>query len=255
MSAELVLYAVIAAGLIVWLKNILGTRHGEERERPNPFTEAETQQKDAQSKKTAVADHDNGSVPIPAAAMAGVTDENHGMDNLDRSMSIDKSAEQGIQDIIRKDRDFNVKEFLNGAQDAFVYIVEGFAARDRAMLQNLTAPDVYKAFASVIDDREKDEITAEVEIHAVRKSELIEARLVKNMAFVTVRFTADETSILRDKDGKVTFGDPDRVTETIDIWTFGRNIRSGDPTWLLYETRECEEDELAGSTVPEADGK
>ena len=27
----------VAAGLIFWLRSILGTRHGEERERPNPF--------------------------------------------------------------------------------------------------------------------------------------------------------------------------------------------------------------------------
>ena len=37
MPADLIVYAVVAAGLIFWLRSILGTRHGEEHERPNPF--------------------------------------------------------------------------------------------------------------------------------------------------------------------------------------------------------------------------
>jgi hypothetical protein len=38
-AVDLIIYAVIAAGLIFWLRSILGTRHGDERERPNPFAE------------------------------------------------------------------------------------------------------------------------------------------------------------------------------------------------------------------------
>ena len=37
MPADIVIYAVVAVGLILWLRSILGTRHGNERSRPNPF--------------------------------------------------------------------------------------------------------------------------------------------------------------------------------------------------------------------------
>ena len=37
MPADLIVYALVAAGLVFWLRSVLGTRHGEEREHPNPF--------------------------------------------------------------------------------------------------------------------------------------------------------------------------------------------------------------------------
>ncbi len=37
MPADIVIYAVVAIGLIAWLRSILGTRNGSERSRPNPF--------------------------------------------------------------------------------------------------------------------------------------------------------------------------------------------------------------------------
>ena len=57
-------------------------------------------------------------------------------------------------------------------------------------------------------------------------------------AYVTVRFVADETVVCRDKDDKILYGHPDHVAEKIDIWTFGRDVKSSDPVWYLFETRE-----------------
>ena len=34
--------------------------------------------------------------------------------------------------------------------------------------------------------------------------------------------------------------DPDRITEMADLWTFGRKLKSKDPTWLIYETQDGE---------------
>ena len=32
MTADLLVYALVAAGLVFWLRSILGTRHGDERQ-------------------------------------------------------------------------------------------------------------------------------------------------------------------------------------------------------------------------------
>ena len=244
MSAELIIYAVVAAGLVVWLRNILGTRQDGDAERPNPYLRTPEQTAAQQSA------HDVGPMsPLTDGAETG--DITAG---LDRTMSIENDiAQAGLMEIARADKFFKLPTFLTGAQDAFVMIVEGFADGDRELLSELLSPAVYKAFEGVINQRADEGDKASVEIHAIRKSEVMSAEVKGKMAFITVRFTADETSIVRDKDGVVTFGDPDRVTETIDIWTFGREIKSKNPAWLVYETREAEGDELSGSTVPETD--
>ena len=63
------------------------------------------------------------------------------------------------------------------------------------------------------------------------------------MAYITVKFVAEESSVTRDKDGEIIAGHPDKVSEMQDIWTFGRNIKSKDPSWLLCETRGDFEDD------------
>jgi len=242
LSADILIYAIVAAGLVFWLRNVLGTRHGDERQRPNPFTsQPETMNKPAES--------DMGGIVPPGLIGDHSADISAG---LERHMSIaNEDAERGLVEIARADRSFELAHFLRGSQDAFVMIIEAFAEGDKDSLRGLLSPSVYDAFEKVIDQRAKDNETANVEIHAVRRAEVMGAQVKDKVAYVTVRFTADETSIVRDENDKVIFGDPDRVTETIDIWTFGRPVRSRDPAWLLYQTREDEDDEENGSTVPQ----
>jgi predicted lipid-binding transport protein (Tim44 family) len=167
-------------------------------------------------------------------------------------MSLAPAAEAGLLEISRNNKSFDLLQFMMGAQDAFAMIVEAFAAGDRRTLKDLLAPDVYDSFEKVIAGREERGETATMEIHAVRRAEIAAARISGKTAFITVRFTADETGVVRDRDDKILSGNPDRVSETNDLWTFGRDMRSRDPAWLVYETREAVPDAVH---VPDADNK
>jgi predicted lipid-binding transport protein (Tim44 family) len=239
-AADLIIYAVIAAGLVMYLRNILGTRTGDERQRPNPFAQ-----------KPELGNNPEGAAGAAIKApLKNVPVTPH--DNLERHMHVSGVlAQQGLMDIMRADRDFSVATFLRGAQDAFVMIVEAFARDDRETLRDLCAPHIYQAFDQAMRTREQSGQTMQVEIHAVRKVDVLEARYDGHEAVISIRFIADETSVLRDAEGQFISGHPDRVTETNDIWTFTRVLKSRDPIWYLSQTREGEGDEQAGSTVPE----
>lgn len=245
MSADIILYALVAAGLVFWLRNILGTRHEDEPQRPNPFTSQ------AENKNN---------VPVSAdlsSAQPNIVDDSSGdsVGSLSTNQDIlikEGSAESGLVEIARHDRNFDLSFFMQGAQDVFIMIVEAFAAGERETLQDFLSPGLYKAFSTALDQRESDGQKANVEIHAIRRSEIIDAYLKDRTAFITVKFTADETNVLRDKDDKLISGHPDRVTETVDIWTFGRDVKSRNPAWILYETRD---EDAAGEdhkTVPDS---
>lgn len=224
MPVDLLIYIIVAAVLVIWLRNTLGTRHGEERQRPNPLAEQEK----------------------PAAEQRGrILDITDSVSILDEPVSVfqgldlaDKSVEDGLKEIMRTDRGFDPHRFVVGAKDAFPLIVEAFADGDVATLQDLLAPPVFRAFEEAIESRAALGETVKTEIHSVRKATLADARIVERMAYIKIRFTADETCVIRDRDGKITSGNPDRVTEMTDVWTFGRDTRSKDPTWLLYETSD-----------------
>lgn len=227
MPADILIYALVAAGLVFWLRSVLGTRNGNERQRPNPFT-APPLQKDGK--------------PAPVGTM-GMNAQNTVPDALalppGGKVSIaGPMVAAGLADILRADGTFHLGEFTNGAQDAFIMIVDAFAAGHRDLLRTLLAPDLYAAFDQAIAEREIGGYSIVTEIHAIRKIEIAEAMLKGQEAFVTLRFVADETSVERDRAGSVISGNPDRVKETVDVWTFCRNVRSKDPTWFLRATRE-----------------
>lgn len=245
MPADLLLYALVAAGLVFWLRNILGTRNGNERERPNPFT---AQPEDHPKDRTA------GTMPVAGLAAAGQAPFDDALveQPLDRNMSVAPTAQSGLHEIARADRSFQTVTFLRGAQDAFVMIVEAFAKGDRDTLKMLLAEPVYKAFVEAINARESVGQTSHVEIHAIRKAEIVAARLERRDAFITVRFVADETNVLRDSADLILHGNPDRVTETIDVWTFVRDTKAREPGWFLIETNDEDAAQQEVKTVPDA---
>lgn len=225
MQADLIIYAVVAAGLVFWLRSVLGTRHGDERERPNPFN---TPVRDAA---------DNAADPLgDDVAKLSLDGEKP---SLPPNVTIaSTSIENTLSDIARQEPDFNVAKFSTAAQDAFALIVEAFAANDRDLLKDLLEPSVYDAFDSAIKAREEKGETMSNQIHAVKKANIIDARIESRTAYVTIQFIAHETCVVRDRDGNITFGHPDRITEMNDVWTFSKPLRSSDPKWFLHETRD-----------------
>lgn len=234
MSADLIVYALVAAGLVFWLRTILGTRHGDERQRDNPFTAPSLDR-----------------TPDTANPLAGEAAVMTGEERVQKlagepagKISIEnRGAESGLVDVARADRDFDIDFFMDGAQEAFALIVESFAAGDRDTLKNLLGASVYNAFEGAITEREKRGEKQDTQIRAIRKAEAIEARVSGRMAYITVRFTAEEVSVTRDATGEIVDGHPERVTAMRDVWTFSRDLKSRDPRWLVVETRGDFEDD------------
>lgn len=228
MPADLIVYAIVAAGLIFWLRSILGERHEDESQRPTSY-------KAALEKTTRVA----GDSPLNEGRRF---DPERKITDLaahpTSTLSIgNKTAENGLLDIAKASRDdFDVIFFLEAAQEAFVLVVESFASGDRDTLKDLLAEDVYTVFSSEIEKREKRGETLQTEVQAIRRVEIVEAYLQGRMAFITVRFTADEVSVTRDEKGEILAGHPDNVRQMRDLWTFGRDIKSRDPRWMVYKT-------------------
>ena len=230
MEADLIIYALVAAGLVFWLRSILGTRHEDEPRgsggsAPPPMISKEELELHLglkSDKDEAVQGNfisDLAANPTPVLSIAS------------------KASENGLLDIASVDREFDIKRFLTITQDVFVMVVEGFAAGDRDLLKDLLGDDVYKAFDTAIAAREKAEETQVTEIQSVQHSEVLEAAIDGKEAVITVKFTAEENSITKDKDDTIIAGHPDQITEMIDIWTFRRGVRSKDPRWMVTETR------------------
>jgi len=235
LPADLIVYALVAAGLVFWLRSILGTRHSDEPQRPNPLASKVDINIDNMGESHFSADEAPQSAEDKIMDLAA---------NPTWLLSVEnKTAENGLLDISKQQPGFDIKFFLDGAQEAFVMVVEAFAKGDRETLKDLLAPPVYSAFDGAIEEREKAGDIQETEIQSIQRVQVIEAKNEGKMALITVKFTAEESSVRRDNSGEIIEGNPDKTTKMVDIWTFGREHKSKSPAWLVMETRGGFEDD------------
>lgn len=242
MDPALILYALVAGGLVFWLRSILGTRSGEERDRPNPFATPVDQVKSQAATDDQAVPEDGAALPFADTRPA-----------LPRNAAISgERTEQVLAEIARADRSFEIAKFCQNAQEAFIMIVEAFAGGDRELLKELVEPKVYAAFDAALAEREARGEKFSTEIHAVRKVEILDAAFDGRQAFVRIRFIADETCVIRDANDAVLSGDPDRITEMNDIWTFTRLVKNREPIWLLHETSDGDVREDHKTPLPDS---
>ena len=129
----------------------------------------------------------------------------------------------GLDAIAATDKSFDAKHFIAGARAAYEMIVTAFAAGDRRALKNLLAREVYDGFEAAISERETKGETVETRFVSIETADIIGAELRGKTAQVTVRFVSQLISVTRDKAGNVIDGNPDKVTDVTDVWTFARD--------------------------------
>jgi predicted lipid-binding transport protein (Tim44 family) len=146
---------------------------------------------------------------------------------------------QGLDAIATQEPGFDPQHFLSGARGAYEMIVLAFANGDRRALKELLSQDVYDSFEAAIRQREASEHRTETRFVSIDKADLIGAELRERAAWLTVRFVSQMISVTRDKTGAIIDGNPEKVTDITDVWTFARDVTSRDPNWKLVHTESA----------------
>ena len=115
-------------------------------------------------------------------------------------------------------------------------VLEAFWRGDKEELRELCDDDVYASFAGAIDAREKAGEKLDNKLIRIEETAITGADFMAPLARITIRFTADIAAVTRDKDGNVIAGSLDDAVESVDLWTFSRDVTSSNPDWLLDET-------------------
>jgi predicted lipid-binding transport protein (Tim44 family) len=130
---------------------------------------------------------------------------------------------------------FNETGFLKGAQAAYEMIVNAFANGDKKILKELTDPEIYKNFISVIDDRQLKKIKNEFTFIGIKKAKIEEIKNQETLYQVKVRFISEIISSTKDEVGKIINGNNNEIQTVNDVWVFRKDLNSDDPTWYLTE--------------------
>ncbi|MFD2265297.1 Tim44/TimA family putative adaptor protein [Lacibacterium aquatile] len=203
---EILLFAVIAAFLLIRLLGVFGKRTGLEKQRPNPFERPEADQQTDQGNVT----------PFPSRTW---------QKDKETTVVVEEgplSLAESVQRLQRVDPSFNEMQFLGGARAAFQMIVDAYAAGDKDALRPLLSPSVFNSFARGIDERGEPTPSPLLKVLA---ADLAEVTLEGSQAVVTVRFASEQA------------GEDDKPTEVTELWTFRRDTKSADPNWHLSATK------------------
>jgi len=219
------LIAIIVFGALAAFRlwNVLGRRHGEERQRPSALSREEGAGPTAESEP--VAERGLGSAEDESVFSGGPY----------------HAADVGLDTVLTQlrivDPDFESARFLDGAKGAFRMIVEAYAAGDTETLEPLLSPELMATFRREIGRRAQKGRHLETAIRSIESAEIVDASLAGAAAHISVKFVSTQTALVKDADGAVLEGDPESAETVTDIWTFSRNIRWKDPNWELVETR------------------
>lgn len=227
MQLDILIFAVITFLLILKLKSVLGTRNGNEPGFNEHFTLNE-KQKEALKKVIELVPKTVVSVEIGADPL------------FDKSLIKGDEAkiEEGLKEIFEADNSFNMQDFIAGAKYAFEMIVIAYSKGNLRELKTLLSPKLYSGFEKAINEREQLGRKEETKIEKIVSAKITEAHLGGTMAYITVEYDVEKNTIVKDQEGTVIENTKDSAgDDTLDIWTFTRDIRTDDPNWILISTR------------------
>lgn len=217
MSAALVqilVLAGIAIFLILRLRNVLGTRDGFE---PPKMPE---------------------SAPRPSPRRQFDVIEGGVDRDIADNVKEGSPAASALAEMKAAEPSFAVGEFLHGARGAYEMILMAFESGKLDDVKSFLGPEVLDGFQSAIAERDRQGLIVESHLAGVREVTLVDARFDRatSEAEVDIRFAAELTSVVKDRDGKVLEGDPNEIRRQRDVWTFARKMGASDPNWTLIAT-------------------
>ena len=232
------LFLVLAVVIFIRLRNVLGRRTGNERPPYDPYTTPDAKRAGSEANEPVVALPRGRSSrgPVAEASVPSVEDLEA---RLGRHAAKDSPLGQSLTGLMRADPGFDPNHFIDGAKVAYEMIVMGFAQGDDATLKQLLGSDVYDGFQRAIRERESRGEKVESSLVGIDKTDIIEAEVKNRTAYVTVKFVSELISVTRAADGEVVEGDPKKVREVTDIWTFAREVGSKNPNWKLVATESA----------------
>ena len=184
---DIIIFAVIAVFIIYRLRSVLGKRTGFQKNiNQQEFVKKETK---------------SDEVKIPQL----------------------KESEQKLENVYKKVKSFNHREFLEGAKKAFEIIITAYNKGDKSTLKNLVSKDVYAAFEGAINSGSNNPGS---QFYSLVIDGIEDAKVENGNITIAVNFTSEQ--IMSENE--------ESVVKNKDTWIFEKPEGSTSPVWLLIST-------------------
>ena len=184
---DIIVFAAIAGFIIYRLRSVLGKRTGFQKETLDQTTKHTKEPIEEQN--------------IPSL-----------LDN-----------ELKLGEVYKKVKNFNHKQFLDGAKKAFEIIITSFNNGDKKTLKDLVSKEVYNAFEKAINEKTNNPSS---QFYSLIIESIEDAKVENNTISISVNFVSEQ--MVNNDEGK--------IIKNKDTWTFEKSVSSSSPNWTLTQT-------------------
>ena len=230
-------FLVIAVVIFLKLRSVLGRRTGDEETRFERYKQQQAQREAATAQDKVITLPRREREDAPAKPMTEPRPIAAVEERVKTIAGANEGVAKGLMEIARSDPSFEPDGFLKGAKVAYEIIVTSFAEGNKRSLKDLLSREVFEGFSNAISERESRGEVVEQSFVGMKAAEIVDADVKGGTANVTVKFLSELITATRDRGGEVIFGDPKKIKEVTDIWTFSRDVGSRNPNWRLIATQ------------------
>lgn len=144
----------------------------------------------------------------------------------------------GLAAVRALDGRFDETAFLAGAARAYELVLNAYAEEDSEVLENLLDAEAASDFTDALLARRRRGEKLRLTFIGIRSMELVQAWVEAGLEEISVRFTSELVTATYAADGKLLDGDPERIVQMADLWTFGRHLAAHDRNWKVVATQE-----------------
>lgn len=232
---------IVAVVVVLKLRSVLGRRTGDEDARIERYRTERRQQGAPASQTDNVVTMPRRDRDEAGAAQSQDVAVADAEERIKAFQAVEANARPGLLEIAKLDPAFDPEVFVRGARQAYEMIVTAFAEGNRKILKDLLSREVYEGFTQAVTEREGRGEQVDQSFVGINKADIFESEVKSGIASITIRFVSQLISATRDRAGAIIMGDPQRVKDVTDIWTFSRDISTenarANPNWRLIATQ------------------
>jgi predicted lipid-binding transport protein (Tim44 family) len=217
--ADIIILALIAGFILLRLRSVLGSKTGNETP---PFVSRTSAPEE---------EREDPIVQLDERKLKPREETDTYLSKLENRTVVD-----ALNSIKVRDQQFTATRFLEGAKAAYEMAFDAFAKGDKPTLKMLLNDALYKHFSSEIDARGKQEKRTESTLVSIKAKDITDACITGNIARLTVLFTGEQVTVVRNTKNEIVEGDPSELHVVEDHWTFERDVTSKNPNWKIIET-------------------
>ncbi len=217
---QILVLAAVAIFLFWRLRSVLGSREGFEKTNMTPEKNKEKKQ---------AKNEDSNVIELKA---------NEVDEEIADYVELDSPAFKSLSEMKKLEKGWLVSHFVSGAKMAYEDILMAFEKGDLSTIKKMTSKEVCQSFKTVIDERANKGLRVEAEFGGVRDIRIKEVDFDRKTmnAEITMVFKCELSFSVKDKDGNIVEGGPDKIKKQRDIWTFSRKMNTDLPNWYLVKT-------------------